>query len=55
MPAQVSLSERRIFKARETVEVAAGESSITINFPQAVPSGKKALVKIEISAQLVDE
>jgi len=39
----------------QVVEVPTGESQIVINLPAAVPAGKKAQVKLEVRARLVDE
>lgn len=52
---EVTLSDPKRFEINQTVEVPAGESQIVINLPAAVPAGKKAQVKLEVRARLVDE
>jgi len=55
MPVQVDLEESpRRFTWRGSKEIVAGEDSLTLKFPQAVPVGKKAVVSIEVRAELRD-
>jgi len=51
---EVTLTDPKRYEYRDTIEVPAGESQIVINLPAQIPAGKKAQVRIEVRAQLVD-
>ena len=51
---EVTLTKTTRFAVTETVEIPAGDESLTIKFPAAVPAGKKAVVKIKIFGELED-
>ena len=52
---EVTLNKKTQFSVSTTVEIPAGDESLTVKFPAAVPSGKKAVVKIKIFGELEDE
>lgn len=52
---EVTLTDPQRFEIREdSLEVPEGETQIIINLPAAVPVGKKAVVRLEVRARLVD-
>lgn len=51
---EVSLERKTQFSVTTTVEIPAGDESLTIKFPAAVPAGKKAVVKIKVFGELED-
>ena len=51
---EVTLVDPRVYKYEDRLEVPAGENQIIINLPATIPAGKKARVRIDIRAILVD-
>lgn len=54
MAEQVAVTYMEVVKKSQEVVVPAGDSTVQINLPAAVPEGKKLVITVEIRGQMQD-